>query len=129
VCARYAGDEFVLVLGECDEAQAERRRVDLQQAIASLWVELVPGRVVRLSVSIGASTFPNDAETVEEIIRAADQRMYQDTGRPEAAHGATALAGSRIGTARPGAHPLLPRSPYRACAADPARAHGILLLS
>ncbi len=78
VCARYAGDEFVLVLGECDEAQAERRRVDLQQAIASLWVELVPGRVVRLSVSIGASTFPNDAETVDGIVRVADQRMYQD---------------------------------------------------
>ena len=78
VCARYAGDEFVLVLGECDQAQAERRRVDLQQAIASLWVELVPGRIVRLSVSIGASTFPNDAETVEGVIRVADQRMYQD---------------------------------------------------
>ena len=78
VCARFAGDEFVLVLGGCDEGQAERRRVGLQQAIASLSLEPVPGRVLRLSVSIGASTFPNDAETVEGVIREADRRMYRD---------------------------------------------------
>jgi diguanylate cyclase (GGDEF)-like protein len=78
VCARFAGDEFVLVLGECDEVQAERRRVGLQQAIASLWLEPVPGRILRLSVSIGASTFPNDADTIEGVIREADRRMYRD---------------------------------------------------
>jgi diguanylate cyclase (GGDEF)-like protein len=78
VCARFAGDEFVLVIAECDGLQAERRRLDLQQAIASLWVEPVPGRMVPLSVSVGAATFPDEADTVEEAIRVADQRMYQD---------------------------------------------------
>jgi diguanylate cyclase (GGDEF)-like protein len=78
VCARFAGDEFVLVIAECDGAQAERRRLDLQQAIASLWVEPLPGRIVPLSVSVGAATFPDDAATVEEAVRLADQRMYQD---------------------------------------------------
>jgi diguanylate cyclase (GGDEF)-like protein len=78
VCARFAGDEFVLVIAECDGTQAERRRLDLQQAVASLWVEPVPGRTVPLSISIGAATFPDDAGTVEEAIRVADQRMYQD---------------------------------------------------
>jgi len=78
VCARFAGDEFVLVLGDCDSAQAERRRVDLQRAISSLWVEPVPGRVVSLPVSIGAATFPDDADTVDGIISVADRRMYRD---------------------------------------------------
>lgn len=78
VCARLAGDEFVLALGDCDPGQAERRRAELQQAIASLWVEPVPERVVSLSVSIGAATFPDDADTVEGIISVADRRMYQD---------------------------------------------------
>jgi diguanylate cyclase (GGDEF)-like protein len=78
VCARFAGDEFVLVLGDCDSAQAERRRVDLQRAISSLWVEPAPGRVVSLSVSIGAATFPDDADTVDGIISVADRRMYRD---------------------------------------------------
>ena len=96
VCARYAGDEFVLVLGECDKVQAERRRVDLQQAIASLWVELVPGRVVRLSVSVGASTFPTDSDTVEGVIRIAVQRMYRDKADRKLLMARQASDGARV---------------------------------
>jgi diguanylate cyclase (GGDEF)-like protein len=78
VCARFAGDEFILVIADCDGAQAKRRCLDLQQAIASLWVEPLPGRIVPLSVSAGAAVFPDDAATVEDAVRVADQRMYQD---------------------------------------------------
>jgi len=78
VCARFAGDEFVVVLGDCDSAQAERRRVDLQRAISSLWVEPLPGRIVPLSTSIGAATFPDDADTVDGVMGVADQHMYRD---------------------------------------------------
>jgi diguanylate cyclase (GGDEF)-like protein len=77
-CARLAGDEFVLVLNACDRAQAERRRVELQRAVADLRLELVPGRFLTLSVSIGAATYPTDAATVEGVMREADQRMYRD---------------------------------------------------
>ena len=78
VCARFAGDEFVLVLGDCGSVQAERRRVDLQRAISALWVEPLPGRIVPLAVSIGAATLPDDADTVDRVISVADQRMYRD---------------------------------------------------
>ncbi|MFO7694698.1 MAG: diguanylate cyclase [Vicinamibacterales bacterium] len=80
VCARFAGDEFVLVLGDCDPAQAERRRADLQRAIAAIWVEPIPGRIVSLSVSVGAATFPDDADTVDGVLSVADRRMYRDKG-------------------------------------------------
>jgi diguanylate cyclase (GGDEF)-like protein len=78
VCARLAGDEFVLVLGDCGPVQAERRRADLQRAISALWVEPLPGRIVPLAVSIGAATLPDDADTVDGVISAADQNMYRD---------------------------------------------------
>jgi diguanylate cyclase (GGDEF)-like protein len=81
VCARFAGDEFVLVLGDCDAAQAERRRADLQRAIAAIWVEPLPGRIVSLSVSAGAATFPDDADSVEGLVSVADRRMYRDKGQ------------------------------------------------
>lgn len=81
VCARFAGDEFVLVLGDCDPAQAERRRADLQRAIAAIRIEPVPGRIVSLSVSVGAATFPDDADTVEGVLSVADRRMYRDKGQ------------------------------------------------
>jgi diguanylate cyclase (GGDEF)-like protein len=78
VCARFAGDEFVLVLGDCDTAQAEHRRGDLQRAMSSLCVEPLPGSIVSLSVSIGAATFPDDADSMDGVISVADRRMYED---------------------------------------------------
>jgi diguanylate cyclase (GGDEF)-like protein len=80
VCARFAGDEFVVVIGECDRIQAESRRLELQRAVATLWVEFVPGRRVPLSVSIGAATFPDDADSADDVIAVADRRMYHDKG-------------------------------------------------
>jgi diguanylate cyclase (GGDEF)-like protein len=92
VCARFAGDEFVLVLGDCDAVQAERRRADLQRAIAAIRVEPLPGRIVSLSVSIGAATVPDDADSVEGLVSVADRRMYRDKGeRKRLGPGAGAL--------------------------------------
>jgi len=81
LCARFAGDEFVVVLGECDTIQAEHRRLELQQAVAASWVEPAPGRQVPLAVSVGAATFPDDADTAEGVIAVADRRMYHDKGQ------------------------------------------------
>jgi GGDEF domain-containing protein len=54
------------------------RRAGLQRAIASAWIEPLPDRIVHLSVSVGASTFPDEAGTEEELIAVADRRMYRD---------------------------------------------------
>jgi len=88
VCARFAGDEFVVVLGDCDPAQAERRRQELQLAIAELPFEPAPGQSLALGVSIGVASFPEDAQTADEMIAIADRRMYADkAGRKSTAIG------------------------------------------
>jgi len=78
VCARLAGDEFVVVLGDCDPVQAERRRQELQSAIATLPFEPAPGLAAQLGVSIGGASFPEDSQTVDEMMAIADRRMYAD---------------------------------------------------
>jgi diguanylate cyclase (GGDEF)-like protein len=78
VCARYAGDEFVVVLGDCDQAEAERRRVDIQNGVATLDFEPQPGRRQSLAISGGTATFPDDGRTADELIAVADQRMYEE---------------------------------------------------
>jgi diguanylate cyclase (GGDEF)-like protein len=78
VCARFAGDEFVVVLGDCDPVQAERRRQELQVAIAALPFEPAPGQPVQLGVSIGVASFPEDSQTVDDMVAVADRRMYAD---------------------------------------------------
>jgi diguanylate cyclase (GGDEF)-like protein len=87
VCARYAGDEFVVILGDCDLNQAERRRREVQEAVAALPFEPVPGRHVALGLSAGAATFPTDGTTADDLVAAADRRMYQDKAVRKAGRG------------------------------------------
>jgi diguanylate cyclase (GGDEF)-like protein len=87
VCARYAGDEFVVIVGDCDRTQAERRRHEIQEAVAALVFEPVPGRVVPLGISAGAATFPHDGVTADDLVAAADRRMYQDKAARKAGRG------------------------------------------
>jgi len=78
LCARYAGDEFVVVLWECDARQAEDRRRELQEAVDGAVVDVGPGRSVPLAISAGAATFPADGCTEDELVAVADARMYRD---------------------------------------------------
>lgn len=90
ICARYAGDEFVVILGDCDRPQAERRRREIQDAVSSIAFEPVPGRQVPLGISAGSATFPADGPTADELIANADRRMYQDKAARKAGRGALA---------------------------------------
>jgi diguanylate cyclase (GGDEF)-like protein/putative nucleotidyltransferase with HDIG domain len=76
--ARFAGDEFVVVLTDCDRDQETRRVHDLQIAVCAHPFEPRPGVRVALSISAGPARFPNDGRTFEELLVAADERMYTD---------------------------------------------------
>jgi diguanylate cyclase (GGDEF)-like protein/putative nucleotidyltransferase with HDIG domain len=81
ICVRYAGDEFIVVLSGCCAEEAERKRLELQQAVAAIRFEPTPGRRVPLALSIGAAVFPHDGETYEALLATADARMYSDKTR------------------------------------------------
>ena len=78
ICARYAGDEFVVVLTGCGREEAEGKRLELQRAIARAVFEPLPGHVVPLSISAGAAVFPEDGDSYEALLAKADSRMYHD---------------------------------------------------
>jgi diguanylate cyclase (GGDEF)-like protein len=78
ICARYAGDEFVIVLAGCSREEAENKRRELQQGIEQIVFQPIPGRPVPLSISVGAAVFPHDGDTYESLLATADRRMYQD---------------------------------------------------
>jgi diguanylate cyclase (GGDEF)-like protein len=78
VCARFAGDEFVVVLWDCSPEHQARRVQELQNAVGAHPFEPRPGVRVSLSISAGPARFPEDGRTFEELLVAADERMYQD---------------------------------------------------
>ena len=78
LCARFAGDEFVVVLWDCNPEHEARRVQELQNAVAAHPFEPRPGVRVSLSISAGAARLPVDGKTFEELLAAADTRMYRD---------------------------------------------------
>jgi diguanylate cyclase (GGDEF)-like protein/putative nucleotidyltransferase with HDIG domain len=78
VCARYAGDEFIIVLSGCSREEAEAKQRDLQRSVERMVFEPVPGTQVPVSISVGAAVFPHDGETYELLLATADSRMYKD---------------------------------------------------
>lgn len=78
LCARFAGDEFVVALWDCSPEHQARRMKEIQSAVCAHPFEPRPGVRVSLSISAGAALFPLDGTTFEELLAAADERMYHD---------------------------------------------------
>jgi diguanylate cyclase (GGDEF)-like protein/putative nucleotidyltransferase with HDIG domain len=93
LCARFAGDEFVVVMWDCSPEHEARRMLDLQSAVGAHPFEPRPGVRVSLSISAGTARFPADGASFEELLAAADEKMYRDkAGRRSRNSGRHALA-------------------------------------
>lgn len=76
VVARYGGDEFVVVLREVGLQTATRIAERLRCAIGEFQFAAKRGEPVGLTVSGGVSSFPEHGRTALELIRRADEAMY-----------------------------------------------------
>ncbi len=74
--ARLGGDEFVVLLSEVSHPEDSARVAGKVRDILRKPFEL-DGREVFVTVSIGASSFPEDGEDVESLLRNADIAMYR----------------------------------------------------
>jgi diguanylate cyclase (GGDEF)-like protein/PAS domain S-box-containing protein len=72
---RLGGDEFVALLFRADRAAADntsnRIRSHLQNPVE------FHGNLLQVEASIGIACFPQDGQTLHELLRSADQEMYQ----------------------------------------------------
>jgi diguanylate cyclase (GGDEF)-like protein len=72
----YGGDEFVLVLPEFDKQQALDMAETIRKRIKETLYLQKAGLKVSVSSSLGVSTFPDDADTLTELLALADQAMF-----------------------------------------------------
>jgi diguanylate cyclase (GGDEF)-like protein len=79
---RYGGEEISVVLAETSKEQANFAAERIRQAIA-LDVIKVYDEELKVTVSIGVATFPDDAANVQNLIEMADQALYlaKETGK------------------------------------------------
>jgi diguanylate cyclase (GGDEF)-like protein len=75
IVARLGGDEFVALLDGCAPGTVETVLVRLRKELESLGGD--EARTYRLSLSTGVAFFdPDEPRRVDELVAAADQRMY-----------------------------------------------------
>ncbi len=77
--ARLGGDEFAVLLAGADLSAVDRVTGRLIEAVEEP-IHLETG-TVRLSASVGAALYPDDAESFEALVSRADARMYEQKRR------------------------------------------------
>jgi len=75
---RYGGEEFTMVLPRTDKKQAFAIAERIREIVATNnFSNLNIERDRKVTFSIGLATYPEDAETTEELIAKADQALYK----------------------------------------------------
>ena len=79
---RYGGEEFLIILAETDKEQAKFAAERIRQAVETKHIKAYDEEL-KLTISIGIATFPEDAKDTDELIEKADSALYQakQTGR------------------------------------------------
>lgn len=79
---RYGGEELCVVLAQTDKEQANFAAERIRQGIASAVIK-VYDEELKATVSIGVSTFPDNADHMKDLIEMADQALYlaKETGK------------------------------------------------
>jgi diguanylate cyclase (GGDEF)-like protein len=73
---RYGGDEFIVLLPQTGKDAALEVTQRLMHALRDTHYLLAEGLEVRMMASFGIASYPEDGNSIQEIIGAADQMMY-----------------------------------------------------
>jgi diguanylate cyclase (GGDEF)-like protein len=82
ICIRYGGEEFIVLLYDCDMSHVEIIAEKIREAFLG---KIIPAgkTTIQKTISIGTSVFPNDNEDLMKCIKYADVGLYEakETGR------------------------------------------------
>jgi diguanylate cyclase (GGDEF)-like protein len=77
VVCRYGGEEFAIILPESSAKDAAKRANQLRIEARGISMRHLGQVLDSVTLSIGIAAFPEHGSTSEEILRAADQCLYQ----------------------------------------------------
>ena len=75
--ARYGGDEFVALVQEVVGSQVDELCLRIETAVSKFSLMVGRIRYARVGISIGTATFGIDGETLDQLVIAADKKMYR----------------------------------------------------
>jgi diguanylate cyclase (GGDEF)-like protein len=76
IVCRYGGEEFVIILPEINEELALERANTLRRNVNGLRLKFKGEPLRPITISIGLAMFPNPARDTADLLRKADQALY-----------------------------------------------------
>lgn len=77
IVGRYGGEEFLVILPETTKAEAQAVAQRIHHAVSGASFLLPSGDEVTLRISIGVASYPQDGDTVNGLVAAADLACYE----------------------------------------------------
>jgi diguanylate cyclase (GGDEF)-like protein/putative nucleotidyltransferase with HDIG domain len=90
--ARYAGDEFVAIVPDLAGPQVDELRERIERVVSDFSINVRAQGKARVGISVGASIYGADGETLDQLLVAADQAMY----RAKSKHKTSVLPAAQI---------------------------------
>ena len=77
IACRYGGEEFLLIFPDAPLKPTKKRADNLRRGAAKIQID-IPGEKLRPpTLSFGVAVFPDDGETAQAVVRAADAALYR----------------------------------------------------
>jgi len=83
VACRYGGEEFMLVMPGAPLTIVQKRAEEAREMIERHEINFQGNRLTNITISIGVALFPDNNESIDGLIKAADTALYKakETGR------------------------------------------------
>ncbi len=77
IFARYGGEEFVVILPQTPQQEAYRIGERIREQVETHVVDAGSSGKLRITVSVGVSSYPENGRSEEELVSVADQALYE----------------------------------------------------
>ena len=78
VLTRYGGEEFAIIMPATDITAILEKAEKIRQGVESTnFDDIVPGRSLKITISIGAASFPEHGTEYTDLVSAADKALYK----------------------------------------------------
>jgi diguanylate cyclase (GGDEF)-like protein len=81
ICCRYGGEEFAIILPESSSHDAGIRADALRSEVKRLRLQYNKQTIGQLTLSVGVAAFPEHGSTSVELLKIADQCLYESKSR------------------------------------------------
>src|SRR6185369_239754 len=76
-CCRYGGDEFAAFLPRVGKEEVLIVAEELRRSVADQKVKIDDQIVIAATISVGVASYPEDGDSVEQLLRQADRALYR----------------------------------------------------